>query len=337
MTQGVTQQDAFYSARLENLRSRKFAWLEEVLAKQVVSQALVRRDFLSTAGLSGISRQFGSPASAAEIAQQRRRIVEAKSAASGFNKRLAPLGTAGGPRWWPNTSRHSTSMHLWSVMRCTSLICGDGAGKRLQQAFEPPDGQILLLPVRTLFLTHLHSDHTVDYPNLLLYGWYSGLDGVAPPLKLCFRAWSPVRVQRRHSSLARQPDFRLGTWIFRETQAAVHSVGRNLIVLNARTESEIDAAFVELARQRVGDLIVTRDQATLTAWYSPTSGSEGNLCTHRECVEPGAGIPGVARADLLGNVAVQVIKHKTNVAIDIPIQTRSVDCLPPTRNAICGP
>jgi len=44
-----------------------------------------------------------------------------------------------------------------------------------------------------------------------------------------------------------------------ETQSAVHSVGCNLIVLNASTESEIDAAFVELARQRVGGLIVTGD------------------------------------------------------------------------------
>src|SRR6516164_4845260 len=44
-----------------------------------------------------------------------------------------------------------------------------------------------------------------------------------------------------------------------ETQSAVHSVGCNLIVLNASTEGEIDAAFVELARQRPGGLIVTGD------------------------------------------------------------------------------
>jgi len=45
----------------------------------------------------------------------------------------------------------------------------------------------------------------------------------------------------------------------RDTQAAAHSVGRNLIVLNASTESEIDAAFAELVQQRVGGLIVTGD------------------------------------------------------------------------------
>jgi putative ABC transport system substrate-binding protein len=45
----------------------------------------------------------------------------------------------------------------------------------------------------------------------------------------------------------------------RETQAAARAVGCKLIVLNASTESEIDAAFDELAQQRVGALMVTGD------------------------------------------------------------------------------
>jgi putative tryptophan/tyrosine transport system substrate-binding protein len=44
-----------------------------------------------------------------------------------------------------------------------------------------------------------------------------------------------------------------------ETQLAAHSVGHNLLVLNASTESEIDAAFAELVQQRVGGLVVTGD------------------------------------------------------------------------------
>ena len=39
--------------------------------------------------------------------------------------------------------------------------------------------------LRALFLTHLHSDHVVDYPNLLLYGLYGGLDS---------RSTSPLQV-----------------------------------------------------------------------------------------------------------------------------------------------
>jgi putative tryptophan/tyrosine transport system substrate-binding protein len=45
----------------------------------------------------------------------------------------------------------------------------------------------------------------------------------------------------------------------RETQTAAGAVGRNLIILNASTESEIDAAFATLVQQRVGALAVTGD------------------------------------------------------------------------------
>jgi putative tryptophan/tyrosine transport system substrate-binding protein len=44
-----------------------------------------------------------------------------------------------------------------------------------------------------------------------------------------------------------------------ETQAAARAVGRNLIILNASTESEVDAAFTTLVQQRVGALVVTGD------------------------------------------------------------------------------
>jgi ribonuclease BN (tRNA processing enzyme) len=62
--------------------------------------------------------------------------------------------------------------------------CGDGAGKRLQEALDPPNNITMFSTVRALFLTHLHSDHVIDYPNLLLYGWLSGLDRVSSPLKV---------------------------------------------------------------------------------------------------------------------------------------------------------
>jgi len=79
----------------------------------------------------------------------------------------------------------------------------------------------------------------------------------------------------------------------------------NTIGLSERSEQEpkceIILGVVYLAgRSRLAG----EPQATLTALSSPTSGSEGNLRTHRECVELGAGISGVGRADLLGNVAV---------------------------------
>jgi putative ABC transport system substrate-binding protein len=45
----------------------------------------------------------------------------------------------------------------------------------------------------------------------------------------------------------------------KETQAVARGLGRTLIVLNASTESEIDAAFATLEQQRVGAFVVTGD------------------------------------------------------------------------------
>jgi putative tryptophan/tyrosine transport system substrate-binding protein len=50
----------------------------------------------------------------------------------------------------------------------------------------------------------------------------------------------------------------------RETQAAAHALGHNLIVLNASADSEIDIAFTKLVQQRVGGLIVTGDPFFVT-------------------------------------------------------------------------
>ena len=38
--------------------------------------------------------------------------------------------------------------------------------------------------LRGVFLTHLHSDHVIDYPNILLYGWFAGIELAATPLRV---------------------------------------------------------------------------------------------------------------------------------------------------------
>lgn len=95
---------------------------------QVINQAIARRGFLTGAGAGGLAAVFGRPASAAEIAQQQERIAQAKSAASSFDTRLVLLGTAGGPRWWENTNRRSTSSALVVGDAIYMVDCGDGAG-----------------------------------------------------------------------------------------------------------------------------------------------------------------------------------------------------------------
>ena len=154
------------------------------LIGRAIEQAIQRRVLLGSAGASVLAAVFGTPASAAEVAQQQERIAQARSAAAPFGTRLLLLGTAGGPTYWTNTSRRSTSSALVVGDAVYLVDCGDGAGKRLQEALDPTSTTGVMKTLRAVFLTHLHSDHVIDYPNILLYGWYAGIELAASPLRV---------------------------------------------------------------------------------------------------------------------------------------------------------
>jgi hypothetical protein len=127
-----------------------------------IDQAIEGRRLLGGAGASVLAAVFGTPASAAELAQQQERIAQAKSAAAPFGTRLIFLGTAGGPTYWTNTSRRSTSSALVVGDAIYLVDCGDGAGKRLQEALDPPSNRDVMRILRAVFLTHLQFDYVVD-------------------------------------------------------------------------------------------------------------------------------------------------------------------------------
>lgn len=87
-----------------------------------------------------------------------------------LNPRVVTLGTAGGPRWWSS----KTGQHRHGI--ATAVVVGDsyylvdaglGVGRQLERAELSFDG------MRAIFVTHLHSDHTVDLPSLLTMGLYA--------------------------------------------------------------------------------------------------------------------------------------------------------------------
>jgi ribonuclease BN (tRNA processing enzyme) len=149
---------------------------------QLIEHAAIRSHLFREAGVG--PSVVGIAPSGTEIARQNERIAQAKSNALPFTTRLILLGTAGGPTYWTHTNRRSASSAVVVGDAIYIVDCGDGAGKRLQEALDPPNNLTMFSAVRALFLTHLHSDHVVDYPNLLLYGWLSGLDRAASPLKV---------------------------------------------------------------------------------------------------------------------------------------------------------
>jgi ribonuclease Z len=76
--------------------------------------------------------------------------------------------------------------------------CGRGAVVRLKQAGIP------LQSVDAVFLTHLHSDHTVGIPDLWLTGWFLGRKH---PLKI----WGPAGTQEFAQGLSRAFHFDIET------------------------------------------------------------------------------------------------------------------------------
>jgi len=87
------------------------------------------------------------------------------------------LGTAGGPTPKPNRSAPGQAI---IVNGATYLIdCGNGIGRQMVKA------NILFSSLRTIFITHQHSDHNADYGNVLLLGWETNLhtrvDTYGPP------------------------------------------------------------------------------------------------------------------------------------------------------------
>lgn len=98
-------------------------------------------------------------------------------ASAGTASRLILLGTGGGPTPKPNRSAPAQVI----VVNGQSYVidCGDGVARQMVHA------KLKLGSIRSVFLTHHHSDHNADYGNLLLLAWSADLksrvDTYGPP------------------------------------------------------------------------------------------------------------------------------------------------------------
>ena len=82
--------------------------------------------------------------------------------------RLILLGTGGGPR--PRVNRTASSQVIVVNGAAYVVDCGDGVARQLAAA------RIPLQTLRHIFITHQHSDHNLDYGNLILLAWAVGLE-----------------------------------------------------------------------------------------------------------------------------------------------------------------
>jgi len=160
------------------------------LIRKAINFGISRRTFLKGVGASLASvpvlAGLGGRAEAASTG------LDTGPRAINYRTRLVLLGTMGGVSWWPNSDRASSSSALVVGDAIYLIDLGQGATNRLTQAFctgsfvrlndgtTIEDGSTTFLEnVKALFFTHLHMDHTSDYPAFLMIGAGAGLAGVS--------------------------------------------------------------------------------------------------------------------------------------------------------------
>lgn len=114
-------------------------------------------------------------------------LAPSRGWAQGARTRLVLLGTGGGPRV---TAKGRAKPATLIVVNGVPYVidCGEGVALQLVRA------GVALDKLRYLFITHHHSDHNLDYGNLVYDGWVAGLrtpvDAYGPaPIKAITEAY----------------------------------------------------------------------------------------------------------------------------------------------------
>lgn len=121
---------------------------------------LDRRTLLKLSAMGAIA---GSAAISTAQAQ-----TAAPAPAGKRKARWVCLGTKGGPRVGLGRSNPANVLIVDDVPYVVD--CGPGVSKRLVEA------KVALPDVRYVFVTHLHSDHVLEYGNMVYGGWSAGLN-----------------------------------------------------------------------------------------------------------------------------------------------------------------
>ena len=117
-----------------------------------------RRALLKLSLLGAVAGNLAMPAAMAQPA----------TPAARKRARWICLGTKGGPRVGLGRSNPANVLIVDNVPYVVD--CGPGVSKRLVEA------KVALPDIRYVFVTHLHSDHVLEYGNMVYGGWSAGLN-----------------------------------------------------------------------------------------------------------------------------------------------------------------
>jgi ribonuclease BN (tRNA processing enzyme) len=141
------------------------------------AKALSRRDVLSgIAALPALVASVPAQSPPSSIATEQTRLALKNARGT----KLVLLGTGAGPR--PGRSRYMTSHVIASEGAAYVIDCGLGVTNQFAWTGIP------FKAIRSIFITHHHPDHNVEYGPLLVIGWVQGLPPSVrafgpPPLK----------------------------------------------------------------------------------------------------------------------------------------------------------
>ncbi len=183
------------------------------------------------------------------------------------NLRVVLLGSGMGPRVNLQQFGASTLVEAGSVLLL--FDCGRGATLRLAQAGVPVGS------VSRLFLTHLHSDHVVQIPDLLLTGWAGG--GRTIPLEV----WGPKGTREMMADLQRA--FAFDIHMRRDVDEKLAADGIKVVSHDINEGVVLDEQGVKVtARIYIYAFLV--DQTITDFWYPP-SAIEWTTVAIRSCYQ----------------------------------------------------
>ena len=153
---------------------------------QAMAMAVSRRSLLKGAGGAAAVGVMGAalgPVSASATQPAPPAAPVSTGDASKYRTRLVLLGTAGGPSVYPD--RAGISSALWVDGAVYLIDCGHSTPAQFVRAglgTPTKPGNRGFEGLKGIFLTHLHSDHVVEFPAFPLTGMWNGLDDPTKPV-----------------------------------------------------------------------------------------------------------------------------------------------------------
>jgi ribonuclease BN (tRNA processing enzyme) len=157
---------------------------------------LSRRRLVAGLAVAPALTAAAAPAAAQTAAETAAQQVQA-ALKDAKGTKLVLLGTAAGPV--PGRTRHMTSHVMLSNGAAYVLDCGLGVTDQFARTGIP------FSAMRSIFITHHHPDHNIEYGPLLVIGWMQGM-----PLAL--RAFGPPPLKQMTEGFLRAYETTIGFW-----------------------------------------------------------------------------------------------------------------------------